>query len=143
MPDILHDFPIAAPAAVVFEGVTTPRGLDSWWTERSSGTPVVGLDYHLYFGPEYDWRARVAACEQDRSFVLEMTRSDADWLGTRVSFTLGERDGATWLHFAHTGWRAPDDHYRISSFCWAMYLRVLKRHIEHGETVPYDQRLNV
>ena len=143
MPDILHDFPIAAAPSVVFENVTTPRGLDSWWTERSSGTPVEALDYHLYFGPEYDWRARVAHCEQDRAFELEMTRADADWTGTRVSFQVDARDGGTWLRFGHTGWRAPDDHYRISSFCWAMYLRVLKRHIEQGESVPYDQRLNV
>ena len=143
MPDILHDFPIAARAAVVFDSVTTPRGLDSWWTERSSGTPVVGLDYHLYFGPEYDWRARVAHCEQDRSFELEMTRADPDWMHTRVSFQLEERDNGTFLRFAHTGWRAPDDHYRVSSFCWAMNLRVLKRHIEHGELVPYEERLKV
>ena len=143
MPDILHDFPIAAPPSVVFDGVTTPRGLDSWWTERSSGTPVVGLDYHLYFGPDYDWRARVTACEQDSLFVLEMTRADDDWTGTRVSFALEPKDGATWLRFAHTGWPEANEHYRISSFCWAMYLRVLKRHIEHGESVPYDQRLNV
>ena len=143
MPDILHDFPIAAPPAVVFEGVTTPRGLDSWWTERSSSTPVVGLDYHLYFGPQYDWRARVAHCEQDAFFELEMTRADTDWQGTRVSFQLEPRDGGTWLRFGHLGWREADDHCRISSFCWAMYLRILKRHIEHGEAVPYAERLNV
>jgi uncharacterized protein YndB with AHSA1/START domain len=143
VPDILHDFPVAAPPADVFEGVTTPRGLDSWWTERSSGTPVVGLDYHLYFGPQYDWRARVTHCEQDASFELEMTRADADWMGTRVSFHLEPRDGGTWLRFGHLGWRYADDHCRISSFCWAMYLRILKRHIEHGESVPYAQRLNV
>jgi uncharacterized protein YndB with AHSA1/START domain len=143
MPDILHDFPIAAAPAVVFEGVTTPRGLDSWWTERSSGTPVVGLDYHLFFGPDYDWRARVTACEQDSLFVLEMTRADDDWMGTRVSFALEPKDGGTWLRFAHSGWPAANEHHRISSFCWAMYLRVLKRHIEHGESVPYDQRLSV
>jgi hypothetical protein len=26
---------------------------------------------------------------------------------------------------------------------WAMYLRVLKRHLEHGESVPYERRLDV
>jgi hypothetical protein len=34
-------------------------------------------------------------------------------------------------------------HYRTSSFCWAMYLRLLKRYVEHGEVVPYEKRLDV
>jgi hypothetical protein len=28
-------------------------------------------------------------------------------------------------------------------YCWAIYLRVLRRWLEHGERVPYEQRLDV
>ncbi len=35
------------------------------------------------------------------------------------------------------------EHYRISCYCWAMYLRILKRYLEHGETVQYARRLDV
>ncbi len=38
---------------------------------------------------------------------------------------------------------AADDHSRISSYCRAMYLRVLKHWIERGERVPYGRRLEV
>ena len=38
---------------------------------------------------------------------------------------------------------AADDHSRISSYCWAIYLRVLKHWIERGERVPYGRRLEV
>ena len=44
---------------------------------------------------------------------------------------------------APPGWPTPHEHCRISSFCWAMYLRILKRHLEFGENVPYVQRLDV
>jgi len=27
--------------------------------------------------------------------------------------------------------------------CWAMYLRILGRHLEHGESVPFEKRLDV
>ena len=40
VPDILHDFPIKAPLDRVFQAVSTPEGLDRWWTKRSEGKPV-------------------------------------------------------------------------------------------------------
>jgi hypothetical protein len=45
------------------------------------------------------------------------------------------------VRFAHRGWPDESDHYRTSSFCWAMYLRLLSRALEFGEFVPYDDRL--
>ena len=99
-------------------------------------------EYVLWFGPEYDWRARVTRIAPPNDFELEMTRADDDWTGTHVGFRLQPRDGATWLQFSHAGWKSPNEHYRVSSNCWAMYLRILRRYLEHGETVPYDVRLD-
>ncbi len=143
MADIRHDFPIGAPVEQVFEGMTSPGGLDEWWTLRSKGTPRLGEVYELWFGPEYDWRARVVVCETNRLFELELTKSMDDWLGTKVGFSLAPREGGTQVRFWHAGWQEASDHFRTSSFCWAMYLRVLKRYLEHGERVPYDRRLDV
>ncbi|HEY3135739.1 MAG TPA: hypothetical protein VGL29_06785 [Blastocatellia bacterium] len=39
MHDIFQHFPIKASAKQVFDAVSTPAGLDAWWTETSSGTP--------------------------------------------------------------------------------------------------------
>ena len=143
MPDILHDFPIQCSPAEVFRGVATPAGIDSWWTIRSKGAPTLGATYELWFGPEYDWRAQVVQCVADRSFELEMTHAMPDWMGTRVRFDLTPTPTGTQLRFAHTGWPEVNEHYRISSFCWAMYLRLLRRNLEFGETVPYEKRLDV
>jgi uncharacterized protein YndB with AHSA1/START domain len=141
--DILCDFPIQAPPAQVFAAISTPAGLDAWWTQRSKGSARVGATYDLWFPPDFDWRATVTACEPDRRFELEMTRSDADWNGTRVGFELESRGAATQLRFHHRAWPATNEHFRVSSFCWAMYLRLLRRHVEAGETVPYERRLSV
>lgn len=143
MPDILHDFPIKATPERVFDAVSTPAGLDTWWTKTSRGAARAGEVFELGFGPGYDWRARVTRCEPGRAFELEMTRADGDWTGTRVGVELEDRDGATWVRFHHTGWPETNEHYRISCCCWAMYLRVLRRSLEHGEAVPYEQRLEV
>jgi uncharacterized protein YndB with AHSA1/START domain len=143
MPDILHDFPIDVSPARVYDAVATPKGLDEWWTSKSAGKPQVGNEYQLGFGPKYDWRAKVTRAEPGKSFELEITRSDEDWNGTRVGFELEGSGTSTQVRFHHTGWPKNNDHYRISCYCWAMYLRVMKRNLEFGERVPYEDRLNV
>ena len=143
MPDIFHHFPIKASQRSVFQAVSTPRGLDCWWTKTASGEPLEGSEYKLGFGPGYDWRAKVIRCLPDTSFELQLTQADVDWQNTRVGFALTEKDGVTDVSFHHLGWPEGNEHYRISCYCWAMYLRVLKRYLEFGEVVDYEQRLDV
>jgi uncharacterized protein YndB with AHSA1/START domain len=143
MPDIFHDFPIHAPAERVFQAVSTPVGLDRWWTKRSAGEPKEGATFALWFGPAYDWRARVSRCVASSEFELEIVSADKDWIGTRVGFHLEEKDGTTSVRFHHKGWPDANEHWRISCYCWAMYLRILRRYLEHGEDVPYEKRLEV
>ena len=143
MADIFQHFPIKAPVRRVFEAVSTPAGLDSWWTLNSSKGSDEGAEYNLGFGPGYDWLAKVTRQVPDSEFEIEFTQADSDWQGTRLGFQLEERDGATEVRFHHTGWPEQNEHYRISCYCWAMYLRILKRYLENGETVPYERRLDV
>ena len=142
MPDINHQFPIDAPPEKVFEAVSSPTGLDAWWTLKCDGRPEQGSEYLLYFDPEYEWRSVVSRYMPDNEFELEITEAQEDWLGSRVTFVLERKNDKTEVRFSHTGWPEANDHYKISSFCWAMYLRLLKRYIEFGEIVPYEKRLD-
>jgi len=142
MPDIIQEFAIKAPRHSVFQAVSTPAGLDTWWTKASSGAPAEGEQYELGFGPGYDWRAVVVRCTPDTEFELKITDAHEDWQNTRVGFQLEEADGVTKARFYHTGWPESNEHYKVSCYCWAMYLRLLKRYVERGEVVPYDERLD-
>lgn len=142
MPDILQDFPIRAPADRVFEAVSTPAGLDRWWSETCAGEPKVGAPYVFGFGPEFTWHATVTQCIPGRSFELTFTVADADWTGTRVGFAIAPIPGGAQVRFSHRGWPAENEHYRISCHCWALYLRLLRRSLERDETVPYALRLD-
>jgi uncharacterized protein YndB with AHSA1/START domain len=143
MGDIFHDVPIRAPIDRVFRAVATPEGLDTWWTKRSAGRPAIGEAYELSFGPEFEWRATVTRYSQDAEFELQLVRADPDWVGTKVRLVLESRAPITWVRFAHLGWPQVNEHYRVSCHCWAMYLRVLRRSLEHGESVAYEDRLDV
>jgi uncharacterized protein YndB with AHSA1/START domain len=143
MPDIVHDFPIAAPIERVFDVLCSPEGLDAWWTKESEGTPGPGNEYRFFFSPEYDWAGVMRRYERPTLVEWQLTRADADWTGTRVGFGLASQGSSTQVQFYHAGWPAANAHYRTSCYCWAMYLRILKRHLEHGETVDYEARLEV
>lgn len=143
MADITHLFYIHAPADKIFDAISTPEGMNTWWTKRASGKPMQGAKYTLWFGPEHDWRAVVTRCVRNAEFELEMTHTDEDWQGTRLGFALQERDEGTQIRFYHLGWPEANDHYQISCFCWAMYLRLMRKYVETGEVVPYEKRLDI
>lgn len=141
MPDILHSFPIRAAAGKVFDAISTPAGLDSWWTSHAAGKPAEGAEYQLGFGPDYEWRATVSRFVPPTEFELHLTRCDPDWQDTRVRFRLEPDGGLTRVRFEHAGWGEANDHYQVSCYCWAMYLRLLRLYLETGQTVAYEERL--
>lgn len=141
MPDILQDFPIRVPPSRVFDGVSQPALLDRWWTLRSSGQPEVGAEYQLDFGPGYRWHAVVTMAQPGTAFELRLTDADQDWTNTVVGFALSPSASGTDVRFHHRGWPEANAHYRTSCHCWALYLRILRRHLEAGEVVPYARRL--
>ena len=143
MADILQAFPIQATPDAVYQAISTPAGLDQWWTRTSAGVPEPGQTFRLSFGPGYDWEAVVTRAEPGVAFELTLTRADEEWRGTRVGFELDPADAGTQVRFHHCGWPEAGEHYRISCYCWAMYLRILKRFVEYGETVDYERRLEV
>ena len=143
MADICHDFPIRGASAKVFSAISTPDGLNHWWTKTCDGTPREGSEYTLGFGEGYDWRAVVTQCVPNSLFELKMTHADDDWSGSRLSFTLAGNGESTHVVFRHSDWPEENEHYRISCYCWAMYLRHLKRYVESGTTVAYEDRLDV
>ena|ERR1035437_4816876 len=143
MADIVHELTVKAVPERVFEAIATAKGMDCWWTMSATGEPRENAEYALGFGLRFDWRARVTRSVPASEFELTMTDADSDWMGTRVTYRL-EPTGraATRIRFSHTGWPVENQHWRISCYCWAMYLRLLRRYVELGEVVPYPQRLD-
>jgi uncharacterized protein YndB with AHSA1/START domain len=144
MPDIIHEFTVKARPEQVFQSFATTSGLDKWWTKSSSGECREGGTLRLFFGPEFDWQAKVRRCRPPSSFELQIIQAHPDWMGTVVGCDLAaEGKDATRVRFYHTGWPEQNEHWRVSCYCWAMYLRVLRRNLEYGETVEYEKRLEV
>lgn len=104
MADIIHEFTVKAPPERVFQAFATPKGLDSWWTKASSGETRQGGSIRLYFGPEFDWQAKVTRNEPPHAFELQITKAHPDWAGTVVGCELDpEGESATRVKFHHVG----------------------------------------
>jgi uncharacterized protein YndB with AHSA1/START domain len=127
----------------VFDAISTPNGLEKWWAKTTSGKVAIGETFHLFFEPDYNFTAVVSKYTPVKKFELTMQTSDDDWQGSKVGFYLTKKNNITEVQFYHTGWKEDNEHLRISNYCWAMYLRILKRNLEFGEFVQYADRLNV
>lgn len=121
----------------------SPSGLSEWWTLTADGAPRTGATYGFDFGPGYAWEGVLTAFEPGHWIEWQLTVADADWEHTRVGVRLSVSGDSTVMDFYHTGWQEANEHYRTTNCCWASYLRVLRRFLEHGERVPYTERLDV
>lgn len=139
--EICHDLYIKTSRKKLFDAVSLPEHLMNWWPKICKGNPAIGAAYNFYFTPEYDWKAEVIKCEINGAFHLKMTEADADWTPTSFGFDLVEvKQGEIQLKFWHRDWPACNDHFRKSSFCWAILLQGLKNYVERGVVVPFEER---
>ncbi|XCF05553.1 SRPBCC domain-containing protein [Tamlana crocina] len=138
--NIYHNFLIKASPKEVFDGVSQPKHLDNWWTLKSSGIPEIGAEYNLNFTDKYDWYCKVSKVIPNQSFHLKMSKADADWSPTTFGFDLEKTEKGTMVLFSHINWPEANNHFKHSSFCWALLLNGLKNYLEKGIVVPFEDR---
>jgi len=142
MYEILHDLHINAKPSQVYSLISTPGGLNKWWTKEAEGKAKEGNKFRFFFSKKYDWSGIVTRC-QDKDYIQwKMVECDDDWDDTYVGFELFPKDGGTLVSFHHRNWKIKNDHYRRTNYCWALYLRLMKKYLEDDEFVPYDHRID-
>ena len=137
---IHHDLMIKAPLNKIFQAITEPAHLINWWPLKCKGIPEENEEYNFFFSAEYDWYGKVTNSVKNKSFYIKMTKSDTDWDPTSFGFDLEQKKDYVALKFWHVGWPKCNDHFRRSSFCWAMLLNGLKNYVEQGIVVPFKER---
>lgn len=138
--NIYHNLTINASPKEVFNAVSLPKHLDNWWTLKSSGKQELHSQYNLNFTDDYDWYCKVSKIIPNESFHLKMTKSDDDWNPTTFGFDLEATKNGTLLKFSHVNWPKNNNHFKHSSFCWALLLNGLKHYLEKGEIIPFTER---
>lgn len=141
MATIYHDFWISASAEKIFDTVSTPYGLNNWWTQKCSGKCEIGAVYNLYFTEEYNWLAEITLLIHNEAIEFKMKKATSDWLPTSFGFILKEeRPNFTKVSFYHKDWEDHSQEYRIANFCWGSLLKQLKQYLEKGIITPFEER---
>lgn len=140
MHSILHNVYIRSTVDQVFQALTGAEHINQWWTLECHGLAEINEEFRFYFSPEYDWTAKVTHVIANKALEWKMLKADNDWTPTSFGFELFQLEEMTRVEFYHKDWTSTNEHFRKTSYCWAMYLNLLKRYVEMNEVVPFEKR---
>ncbi len=138
MPDIRHRVVMSAPLDRVYSAIATKEGLSDWWTRDGvRGASTEGSNIEFYFGqPEPAAVMEVTRLDPDGQVSWSCVGGAEEWVGTKLSFALTQKDDETVVLFTHADWREPSDFMAHCSARWAYFLLSLKSLVEMGKGTP-------
>jgi uncharacterized protein YndB with AHSA1/START domain len=137
---------LEAPAAKVYEALTTSEGVKGWWTESCEiGTTEGGQSTFRF---DETWKTmrieKLAPAAEvrwhcvDSSIDLEDGRTSSEWIGTEFLFQLKSLSvQTTALRFQHVGLLPALDCYSDCFRGWTRFLGSLKQYVETGTGAPF------
>jgi uncharacterized protein YndB with AHSA1/START domain len=131
MKEIRHNVVIKAPAEKVYRAITTQEGIESWWCKQTTVKPELGFTNVFIFGKSRN-EMKVTGLSLDKRTEWECVNSIEEWIGTRISFELEDREEKTLLRFTHGGWQALTDTFADCNYSWALFMKSLKSFCETG-----------
>ena len=143
MVDILHKVGIKASSPDgVYQALTTLDGLSAWWTDDTGGDSKVGGVLQFRFGAG-GFDMKVLELEPARKVLWLVVEGPEEWIGTKISFELEQRDGWAIVLFKHLGWKEPVEFMHHCSTKWAVFLLSLKSLLETGKGAPAPNDLKL
>lgn len=137
MEHIRHYLVINAPVQKVYDAITTQEGLSKWWTKETIAKPEKGFLNEFIFGEDGHEKMRVTQLDKNKAVHWTCEEGNKEWVDTKFSFDLAEKDGKTILQFAHKDWREATDFYASCNYHWGYFMHSLKKFCETGKGTPY------
>ena len=143
MPDILHKMGIKSSSpSDVYKALTTLEGLSAWWTTTTEGETDVGGVLRFRFG-NGGFDMRVVELHPASRVLWQVVDGPEEWVGTKISFDIEQRDEWTIVLFKHAGWKAPVEFMHHCSTKWAVFLLSLKSFLETGKGAPWPNEIKL
>jgi len=138
MADIMHYVVINTPPGKVYEAITTQEGLSNWWTRETTAKPELGFINIFKFGTMFRNDLKITRLIPDKYVEWLCLNAHEEWIGTRLSFDLEEKEGTTALRFKQAGWKEQTDFYGNCNYRWGHYMTSLKNLCETGKGTPFE-----
>ena len=140
MANIEHLQTVHAPASKMYETLTTAEGLAEIWTNELIVNNQVGFVNEFRFGSDDVTKMKIEELIPNKKVVWHCIDSDAEWIGTMISFDIEEKNGKSFITLRHMNWKEVTPFYRSCNYNWAFFLYSLKCYCEDGEGIPYHKR---
>ncbi|WP_236778451.1 SRPBCC family protein [Pseudalgibacter alginicilyticus] len=101
MESIEHINYIKAPISKVYNTLISEDGLGNIWTKKLQVKPEVGFVNEFDFYEGYITKFKILKLVENSKIVWECIESDEEWIGTKVSFELTEKDNKTTIILKH------------------------------------------
>jgi len=136
MTEIKHRLIIKTIPGIVYKAITTQEGLTNWWAKQTTAKPEAGFVNVFTFG-KYRNEMKVTKLIPDNEVEWECINTpEKEWMDTKISFVLEEKDERTILRFSHDGWKAATDTFASCNYDWALFMKSLKSYCENGMGTP-------
>ena len=140
MAEIFHLLNIKTEPALVFNSLTSQKGLSSWWTTETKAVDEVGTVIDFSFGDEYFVQMQIERLVPDELVSWKCITGDKEWINTQIRFELSKSENGTSLRFYHSKWAEATDFFASCNYNWGWYLTSLKEYCETGKGKPFQSR---
>jgi uncharacterized protein YndB with AHSA1/START domain len=138
MPEILDRIGVNAPIGKVYEMLTTPEGISSWWTRKVAGAARVGSELEMRFkGDTLTMKFSIEELRADTLVKWRVLEGPKEWIGSTIQFALSANGDETVVLFSHLGWKEIVEYMHHCSTKWGYYMFSLKNLLENGKRTPH------
>lgn len=127
-PDFSTTFLVDNSPKEVFNAVNNVRG---WWSERiDGGTEQLNDEFTYQRWELHKCTMKLVEVIPDKKVVwhvldnyFSFTEDKTEWIGTKISFDISEKDGKTQLLFTHWGLVPTYECYDVCFDAWSSYIK--------------------
>ena len=135
MASIFHQIIIQAEKQVIFDAITTQKGLSSWWIKDCEALPEKGhVNTFKVEGYPLN-KMKITRFKANDKLTWKCIGGDKDWIGTKISFIIKEGNSGNILQFKHSKWKKKKGFFATCSFHWARHLIMLQYYCENGKPI--------
>ena len=137
MSQIIHQIQIEAEPALVYQALTTEKGLRGWWTKEVEARPAAGsVAVFKFGGGATTFRMRIDELTQPQRIVWTCLGDVDEWIDTKMTWELTDLHGETDVHFTHAGWKSTAGMLPLCNTTWGALLYRLRSYCTTNKSHP-------
>lgn len=127
----------SAPAAVIYDAITTAEGLRSFWTIDAEAEEGGELRFGFEAAP-VDLTMTVAASEPGKLVRWSRIGPWPGWVDTEIAWRITDGGESRTVTFRHDGWADETADHDLGSVAmtWAQVMGALKQYADSGRPAP-------